>query len=176
MAKRQKLTAMHDISGAWNGIGAAIGASWEQTKVVSALSTILLTMAYLSCISGLHIILSSVIQFEAFNNTVTSVVPSTVAWPSPLVNLSGFDWNTMSPLMMLGPSTGKGLSGSTLYDVPSSDYAYTGAIVNATTISVQCGLLSNLSAGIWNSNGFIYDVDINELGEVSLPVLGMHVV
>ena len=69
--------------------------------------------------------------------------------------------------------TAKGLSGSTLYDVPSPDYTYTGAVVNATTISAQCGLLSNLSVGTWNSTEELYYVDVNGLGNVSLPVLGM---
>ncbi|KAH0834231.1 hypothetical protein J3R83DRAFT_11547 [Lanmaoa asiatica] len=166
MAKRQKLTAVHDISDAWNGIGAAIGASWQQTKVASAPSTILLTVAYLSCISGLHIISSSVIQFEVFNNTVTSSC-----------SCQHFDWATISPLMVFGPllPTARGLSGSTLYDVPSPDYSYTGAIVNVTTISAGCGLLSNLSAGTWNSTTGIYDVDISGLGEVGLPVTGLSV-
>ena len=69
--------------------------------------------------------------------------------------------------------TAKGLSGRTLFDVPSSDYAYTGAVVNATTISAECGLLSNLSAGTWNLTQEVYSVDINGLGEVGFPMQGM---
>ena len=74
-------------------------------------------------------------------------------------------------------STAKGLSGSTLYDMPSSVYTSTGVIVNATTISAKCGLLSNLSVGTWNCTlpcdtpG--YCVDVDGLGEVDLTVLGM---
>ena len=152
MAKRQKLTAVHDIVGAWNGIGAAISALWQQTKVTSLLSTLLLPLAYLSCISGLHIISLLVIQFKSFNDTVMSVVPSTLAWPPPSVNHSSLDWSMISSLMTLWPllSTAKGLSRSTLYDMPSSVYTSTGIIVNTTTISAKCGLLSNLSVGTWN--------------------------
>ncbi|KAG8217910.1 hypothetical protein J3R82DRAFT_6076 [Butyriboletus roseoflavus] len=172
MVQWQKLTAVHDISGAWNGIGAAINALWQQTKITSSPSALVLVFIYLSCISSLHIISSSVIQFEAFNNTVTSVVPSSLAWTSSTANLSTLDGNNVAPFMALWPllPTAKGLSGSTLFDVPSPDYAYTGAVVDATTISAECGLLSNLSVGTWNSTEGIYYVDVNGLGEVGLPV------
>ena len=177
MQKRQKLTAIHDIAGAWNGIGAAISTLWRQTKVVSSPLAILLTLAYLSFISGLHIISSSVIQFEAFNNTVTHTVSSTLAWPPPSVDLSNLDWETISPLTSLWPllPTAKGLTGSVLYDVPSSDYAYTGAVVNATTITAECGLLSNLSVGLWNSTMNAYNVEVNGLGDVGLSVAGGYI-
>ncbi|KAH0835538.1 hypothetical protein J3R83DRAFT_9238 [Lanmaoa asiatica] len=172
MVQRLKLTAVHDISGAWNGIGAAISALWQQIKVTSSPSALVLVFVYLSCISGLHIISTSVIQFEAFNNTVTSVVPSSLAWPSSPANFSTLDWGDISPLMTMWPllSTAKGLSGSTLFDVPSSDYSYTGAVVDATTIQSECGLLSNVSVGTWNSTEQIYHVDVNGLGEICLPV------
>ncbi|KAG8215508.1 hypothetical protein J3R82DRAFT_9153 [Butyriboletus roseoflavus] len=175
MAQRQKLTAVHDISGAWNGIGAAISALWQQTKVTSSPPALVLIFIYLSCISGLHIISSSVIHFEAFNNTVTSVVPSSLTWPSSSVNLSTLDGNIIDPLMGMWPllPTAKGLSGSTLFDVPLTDDAYTGAAVDATTISAECGLLSNLSVGTWNSTEGIFYVDVNGLGEVGLPVEGI---
>jgi hypothetical protein len=174
MAKRQKLTALHDICGAWNGIGAAIHTLWQQTKVVSSPSTVLFILMYLSCISGLHIISSSVIQFEAFNNTITTVVPSTLAWPFSSMNLTSLDWASVSPLTSLWPllPTAKGLTGNMLYDVPTSD-AYTGAFVNTTAISAECGLLSNTSVGGWNNSLDAYFVDVGGLGEVALSVLGM---
>ncbi|KAG8215502.1 hypothetical protein J3R82DRAFT_9147 [Butyriboletus roseoflavus] len=174
MVQRQKLTAVHDISGAWNGIGAAISALWQQTKVTSSPSALVLVFIYLSCISGLHIISSSVIQFEAFNNTVTSIVPSSSAWTSSSVDLSTVNWDVVGPLMVMSPllPTAKGLSGSTLFDVPLTDDAYTGAVVDATAISAECGLLSNLSVGTWNStDGLDYvNVNVNGLGEVDFQV------
>ena len=177
MVQRQKLTVVHDISGAWNGIGAAISALWQQAKVTSSLTAVVLVFIYLSCISGLHIISSSVIQFEAFNNTVTDVVPSLLAWTSSSGNISALNWASISSLMAMWPllPTAKGLSGSTLFDVPLSDYTYTGAAVNATTISAECGLLSNLSVGTWNSTEGIYNVDVNGLGEVGFPMQGIEV-
>ena len=81
-------------------------------------------------------------------------------------------------MMMMWPllTTAKGLFGSTLFDVPLSDYAYTGAVVNATTISAECGLLSNHSAGTWRQTEdfyHVYYVDVVGLGEVGLPMEGM---
>ena len=77
--------------------------------------------------------------------------------------------------MMMWPllPTTKGLSGNILFDVLSSDYAYTGAVVNATTISAECGLLSNLSVGTWNSTKNLYYVDVDGLGEIGFPVESM---
>ncbi|KAF8557199.1 hypothetical protein OG21DRAFT_379205 [Imleria badia] len=132
----------------------------------------LLILTYLSCISGLHIISTSVIQFEAFNNTITSVVPSTLAWPFSSISLTNIDWATVSPLTALWPllSTVKGLAGSMLYDVPTTDHAYTGAVVNTTTITADCGLLSNTSVGYWSLE--TYFVNITGLGEVGLGEIG----
>ncbi|KAF8123880.1 hypothetical protein EV363DRAFT_1271852 [Boletus edulis] len=178
MAKQQKLTTIHDVHSAWNSIGAAIHTLWQQTKIMSSPSTILLVLAYLSCISGLHIISSSVIQFEAFNNTIVNVVPSTLAWPYSLVNLTSIDWASVSPLTALWPllSSAKGLNGSVLYDVPISNDPYVEAAVNTTSISADCGLLSNSLVGKWNSTQLIYFVNVTGVGEVALNVPGPNMV
>ncbi|KAF8431891.1 hypothetical protein L210DRAFT_3650725 [Boletus edulis BED1] len=178
MAKQQKLTTIHDVHGAWNSIGAAIHTLWQQTKIMSSPSTILLVLAYLSCISGLHIISSSVIQFEAFNNTIVNVVPSTLAWPYSSVNLTSIDWASVSPLTALWPllSSAKGLNGSVLYDVPISNDPYVEAAVNTTSISADCGLLSNSLVGKWNSTQLIYFVNVTGVGEVALNVPGPNMV
>ena len=75
----------------------------------------------------------------------------------------------ISPLL----PTAKGLSGRTLYDVPSPDYPYTGAVVHATTIGAECGLISNLSVATRNSTGEFYYVDVNGLGEIGFSKEGM---
>ena len=175
MVQWTKLTAVHDISGAWNGIGAAISALWQQTKVTSSPLTLFLVLVYLSCILGLYIISSSVIQFEAVHKSTTSVVPSSLAWTPSSVDFSALNWNTISPLMIISPllPTAKGLSGRTLYDVPSPDYPYTGAVVHATTIGAECGLISNLSVATRNSTGEFYYVDVNGLGEIGFSKEGM---
>ena len=79
--------------------------------------------------------------------------------------------------MMMWPllPTAKGLSGSTLFDVPSPDYAYTGAVVDATTIGAECGLLSNLSVATWDPTYGLYSVDVDGLGQVHFPAQGVYV-
>ncbi|KAF8123918.1 hypothetical protein EV363DRAFT_1546024, partial [Boletus edulis] len=178
MAKQQKLTTIHDVHGAWNSIGAAIHTLWQQSKVMSSPSMILLVLAYLSCISGLHIISSSVIQFKTFNSTVMNVVPSTLAWPYSSLNLTSIDWASVSPLAALLPllSSAKGLSGNVLYDVPISNDPYIEAVVNTTSISADCGLLSNSLVGKWDSNQSAYLVNVSGLGEVTLNVPGPNLV
>ena len=176
MAKRQKLTTVHDICGAWNGIGAAINVLWQQTKAVSSPLMIFAILTYLTCISGLHIISSSVIQFEAFNNTLTSAVSSTLAWPFSSPNITNLDWAGSSPLIGMWPllPTAKGLTGSMLYDVPITNDAYMGAVVNATTISAECGLLSNTSVGYWDYTLETYNVNVSGLGAVAMRIQGIY--
>ena len=148
---------------------------WQQTKVVSLPSTILLVLTYLSCISGLHIISSPVVQFEAFSNAITSIVPSTLAWPFSSINPMNIDWATVSPLTALSLllSTAKGLTGNMLYDVPITDYPYAGGIVNMSTISAECGLLSNTSVGNWNNDAIAYSVNVSGLGELAMFLTGI---
>ena len=92
------------------------------------------------------------------------------------MDLTNIDWTTVTPLTSLWPllSTAKGLTGNILYDVPTTDYAYNGAVVNTTTINANCGLLSNTSVGYWSPQS--YFVDISGLGEVGLFVLGMDTI
>ena len=70
----------------------------------------------------------------------------------------------LSPLL----STAKGLTGNMLYDVPITDHPYTGAVVNMSTISAECGLLSNTSVGNWNNTIGIYSVNVSGLGELAM--------
>ena len=60
-----------------------------------------------------------------------------------------------------------------LYDVPITDYPYAGGIVNMSTISAECGLLSNTSVSNWNNDTGIYSVNISELGELPMFLTGM---
>ena len=73
-------------------------------------------------------------------------------------------------------STAKGLTGSMLYDVPITNDAYTGAVVNTTTVSAECGLLSNTSVGYFNQSEDlqqVYFVNVSGIGEVALPLKGI---
>jgi hypothetical protein len=166
LARRQKLTSIHDMCGAWSGIGAAINSLWQQTKIAASPSTTLVILTYLGCISGLHIISSSIIQFQPFNNPMTITIQSRLAWPPPSVDIGSFDWRSITSMLPMLPTlsglSANGLTNSTLYDIPSLEYPFTGVVVNGTTVSAECGLLSNTSA-----------VTLDNLGDLMLLSVGL---
>ncbi|KAF9218274.1 hypothetical protein BS17DRAFT_836668 [Gyrodon lividus] len=172
LARRRKLTIIHDMRGAWSGIGAAINGLWQQTKVSASPSTTLVILTYLSCISGLHIVSSSVIQFQVFNNTVTDTVQSRSTWPAPSVNISNLEWLDISLLVPMLPTlstlSANGLTGSTLYDIPLVDHHYTMAMVNGTTVGADCSLLSNLSAVTFVKSDDSLNVTVSGFGQMLL--------
>ena len=95
MAKRQKPTAILDTCGTWNGIGAAINVLWQQTKVVVTVDDICdIDIPDLHFRPAHHLI-----QFEGFNNIVTShgVVPFILAWPLSSFDLTRIDWASDPP-------------------------------------------------------------------------------
>ncbi|KIJ06362.1 hypothetical protein PAXINDRAFT_20446 [Paxillus involutus ATCC 200175] len=175
LARRQKLTGIHDMCGAWSGIGAAINSLWQQTKISAAPATILLILMYLGCITGLHIISSSIIQFQPFNNAVNITIQSKLAWPPPSVDIGSFEWTVIPMLPMLPTLSGlsaNGLTNSTLYDIPSLENPFTGVVVNGTTVSAECGLLSNTSAVTMNNSGY-FNATVSGLGGLMLSSEGV---
>ncbi|KAH7918347.1 hypothetical protein BV22DRAFT_1051794 [Leucogyrophana mollusca] len=148
LSQRQMLTTIHDVTGAWGGLGAALDGLWQQTKVVASLLGVLSVTTYLLNISVLHIASSSIIQFQTFNNTVTTSAPTAVGWPDPWVNSVAFDWATISSL---APSVGNlsglgnaGLANGIVYDVLLDNSEIGNVTVNATTINVDCALVAGL--------------------------------
>jgi hypothetical protein len=174
LARQQKLTTIHDMCGAWSGIGAAMNSLWQQTKVAAAPYTILLILTYLGCISGLHIISSSIIQFQPFNDTMMITIQSTSTWPAPSVDFSGLEWPVITSMLpTLSGLSANGLTNSTLYDIPSLEYSFTRVVVNGTTVSAECGLLSNTSAVNTTLEDFgSFNATVSGLGQISLPSFG----
>lgn len=162
----KKLTQIHDICGAWGGLGAALSALWQQTKVTSSIWSIFLVSVYFTCISVLHVASSTIMQLQQFNDTVTMVAPADGVWPNGSVDLGSLDWmavTTLVPFLQnLYGNTTTGLAGNTLYDIPP--HSFYNAIVDATTINAQCGLLTNLSIDLigistWNVSVSMTDLD-----------------
>ncbi|KAJ7230925.1 hypothetical protein B0H12DRAFT_1077329 [Mycena haematopus] len=75
LQREQMLTATHDNTAAWAGIGAALSLLWNQTKVTSSVSLlgVLSTFTYLVAILGLHTTSSSLFSLVASNSTRTFV-------------------------------------------------------------------------------------------------------
>ncbi|KAH7920969.1 hypothetical protein BV22DRAFT_1132665 [Leucogyrophana mollusca] len=148
LSRRQMLTTIHDMTGAWGGLGAALDGLWQQTKVVASPLEVLSITAYLLNISVLHIASSSIIQFQTFNNTVMVSAPTAVGWPDSSVDYNGFDWATISSL---APSVGNlsslgnaGLANGTVYDVLLDGTGIGNVTVNATSIDADCALAAGM--------------------------------
>ena len=166
MVRKQSLTRVHDISQAWTSFGSALFGLWQQAKVAASLRMMLAITIYYLCISILHVSSTTVMQFEVFSSSKTITVPSTLAWPASFDNTT-YNWPALSPIVPLDQlpnlST-NGLLNSTVYDTPLVDSMSMNATVNATTIHVDCGLLSNLSIGL--------DLDLLVSLNATVPTVG----
>jgi len=163
--RRQKLTFIADASTAWSGFGSALIGLRNNFHVLAGfLSTAIIT-AYLACVMTLHIVSSSIMSLQPFNQTMYPDIPSRMGWPSSFANLSqvtdgpGYkavaDWQMIAALTpgvgRLDEYSSQGLSGATLYDTMQLPNAALGAaLVNATTIGFDCGLVprANLSTDV----------------------------
>ncbi|KAH7903079.1 hypothetical protein BJ138DRAFT_1120757, partial [Hygrophoropsis aurantiaca] len=145
-SRRQILTSIHDKSEAWTGIGAALSGLWDQTKIKTSMGASIAVTVYLLSISTLHITSSSIMQLQTFNATITVPVSTTVGWPDESIDLAGLTWSSIDPFIpaasQLATLSTVGISNSTIYDLVSLNSGFGEAIVNATTVSASCSLLS----------------------------------
>ncbi|KAH7920599.1 hypothetical protein BV22DRAFT_790915 [Leucogyrophana mollusca] len=162
----QTLTATHDGMRAWIGLGTACDCLWNQTKLATTPLKVFCVAIYLSCIAALHIASSSIMQFQNFNNTITTSVSTALGWPDnswfsvaeyqTYNSSSTTTWNAISSVApfvanLSGISTA-GLTGSTVYDVLALNGGTGNATVNATTVNVQCGVITG---GAYNATSAV---------------------
>jgi hypothetical protein len=147
LTRRQTLTVLHDTVNAWSGLGSALECLWQQTAIAASWLWIASITAYLTCVFALHVVSSSIVQFQTFNATVDASATLSSHWPSPDVDMMGIQWQTISALI---PTIGRlasphnmGLDGATLYDVIRPSDMSGRAIVNATSFRADCGLVPN---------------------------------
>ncbi|KAG0700866.1 hypothetical protein DFH29DRAFT_1000778 [Suillus ampliporus] len=156
LVRRLKLTAIHDISGAWAGLGSALSSVWQQIHIPASWRMTSAVTAYLACISVLHVTSSTLLQFQTFNASMTTSVPTTLGWLDLSVPASdpksGINWGAMiASLPVVNQLPGlvsTGLSSATVYDIPQTNSIVGYATVNATTITSHCGLLPNISYSV----------------------------
>jgi hypothetical protein len=91
----QSLTATHDSTAAWAGIGSAFLYLWNQKAVRASLTGILSVFLYLGTVLVLHITTPGLFSLETFNSNSISVV---VTDGLPAINMSGYIGNTSSDL------------------------------------------------------------------------------
>jgi hypothetical protein len=82
LVRRQKLTTIHDISGAWAGLGSALSNVWQQIRIPASWWAISAVTVYLTSISVLHVTSSSLLQFQTFNTSTATSVPTIRGWPN----------------------------------------------------------------------------------------------
>ena len=175
LTRHHYLTAVHDISQAWTGIGAAVYSLWQQTKLVSSILPILGVVIYLACISTLHIASSIIMQFTAFNSTFTISTKSNVivTWPNSTVLANGTwgaPFQTVPPSSLLANIQTNGLLNNIIYDIlDTTNPGFMNATVNATSLHTSCGLLSNLT---FSNSGMspTLNFSVDGLGSRSLPI------
>ncbi|KAG2130861.1 hypothetical protein DEU56DRAFT_814728 [Suillus clintonianus] len=150
LVRRLKLTSIHDISGAWTGLGSALNTAWKQTGVPASLWATTAVTTYLVCISVLHVASSTLLQFQTFNSSVTTHVSTTLGWVDPFtssVNWYTENWGAITaslPAISQFPAlVSIGLSNNTVYDTSGTNSIVGHAMVNATTITSSCALLPN---------------------------------
>ena len=104
-------------------------------------------------------------EFQAYNATSTTPVPSNTTWPDPFVDVA-----TVAPLVpvmssLTGLST-DGLINSTLYDTFSKTPQMVNAAVNANTMRANCGLLPNLTYAYYGGGAISINGSMSGVGEV----------
>lgn len=72
--KARTLTAMHDITSAWAGIGSALATLYSQRSLAGSVVGTLSVVGYLGGISILHVTTPSLLSIETFNQSVLSNV------------------------------------------------------------------------------------------------------
>ncbi|KAG0691639.1 hypothetical protein DFH29DRAFT_1016108 [Suillus ampliporus] len=140
---------IHDITGAWAGLSSALSSVWRQTNIPASWWTTFAVTAYLASISVLHVTSSTLLQFQTFNTSMVTSVPTTLGWPNDISYGSDMNWELMTaslPVVNHLPGlVTAGLSNTTLYDTIRTSSVGGNATVNATTITSCCGLLPNIT-------------------------------
>ncbi|OJA14385.1 hypothetical protein AZE42_07743 [Rhizopogon vesiculosus] len=153
LVRHLKLTSIHDISGAWSGLGSALSSVWQQIDIPASWWTTSAVATYLACLSVLHVTSSTLLQFQTFNSTISTFVPIALGWRDDLfLHSAAASWSPItSSLPVVSQFPGlifAGLSNATIYDVPKTSSMVGNATVNATTIFSHCRLLPNVTYSV----------------------------
>ncbi|KAG2137890.1 uncharacterized protein EDB93DRAFT_755839 [Suillus bovinus] len=154
LVRRVKLTAIHDISGAWAGLGSALNSVWRQTDTPASWWTTSAVAVYLTSITVLHVTSSTLLQFQTFdlNFGGYDLMATTLGWPDDSSYGNSTNLGPIaSSLPVVNDLTGlasAGLLNITLYDVIPGPPLYDtmGFVsVNTTTLTSSCGLIPNVT-------------------------------
>ncbi|KAH7882201.1 hypothetical protein F5I97DRAFT_437003 [Phlebopus sp. FC_14] len=145
LLRRQTLTALHDKSLAWGGLGASILSLWRQGTLPTAVCGTLSVVLYLISISILHVTSSSLLDVESYGSTFPTLSRTNLATPNMTAVMETFGEDSWAVVSTIASAIGQlplafnyGFSNNTVYDILFDTTGTGNVTVNATTFNVQC--------------------------------------
>ncbi|KAG1848853.1 hypothetical protein C8R48DRAFT_813231 [Suillus tomentosus] len=154
-------------------LGSAFSSVWRQTDVPSSWWTTSAVAAYLASITVLHVTSSTLLQFQTFNASMTTSVPTTLGWLNDSSYSSSMNLGLITlSLPVVNHLTGlasAGLSNTTLYDTlktngPDQIYIIPG-FENGYSDSVQSEL-----NGVFLMVSTLLEIDPSVQDEVAVAI------
>ncbi|KAF9467100.1 hypothetical protein BDZ94DRAFT_1233284 [Collybia nuda] len=172
---KQTLTATHDNSTAWTGLGSALSSLWLQTSVSASVGGVAAITLYLAGVAALKVSTPSWFTVVSFENSTTKHIQTDLG--SPFITFP-HDWTfatRSSALPFISQLPTSGLLANTLFDVLSTNNGTGMVEVNSTVIDVKCGALPGVAKYAHVSQYNISDTGIAKdndsvTWEVSVPV------
>ncbi|KAJ7697968.1 hypothetical protein B0H14DRAFT_2649647 [Mycena olivaceomarginata] len=160
----QALTATHDSTAAWGGIGSSLSYLWHQKTVSVSMFGVLSVVTYLGSILVLHVTTSSLISLQTFN--LSRLLPFTTQ-SVPVFNFAAENWTTNDfgfnrkgwfnvhaytrdslsslPSILGGKTNTVGLYDGTLYDTLGPNEGVGNVTVKATGFNISCGYIADIN-------------------------------
>ncbi|KAJ7176723.1 hypothetical protein C8R46DRAFT_1346698 [Mycena filopes] len=169
----QTLTAIHDTTAAWSGIGAAVVYLWHQTFIRGSIIGVLSVFMYLGNILVLHISTPALFSVATFNSSHQITIETTNQVPQyrwtaddPMDQLNFLLYLSRSSLNFpaaLTNASHDGLHEGTLYDILADNVATGDVQVNATGFNITCGYPTQISTTPRPANTTFTDVVVDGL-------------
>ncbi|KAJ7200664.1 hypothetical protein B0H12DRAFT_1081175 [Mycena haematopus] len=172
----QPLTATHDSTAAWAGIGSAALCIWHQKVIRASITGIPSVFLYLASILVLHITTPGLLSLETFNSTslfavrtegLPTIANYNINSDDLLPLLSTYASESLYYLPYVDGGTNLGLAGGALYDVPETNAGIGTFTVNATGFNVSCGFFEDLEA-TFSEDSFQWGLSS---GDTTLPAI-----
>ncbi|KAG2355726.1 hypothetical protein BDR07DRAFT_1464413 [Suillus spraguei] len=141
LIRRLKLTAIHDISGAWAGLGSALSSVWRQTDIPASCLPCQHNRAARHLFHSLTI---SNIQYF-YDDLGANNIRVARRFIVRLSTNLGLITPSLPVVNHLTGLVSAGLSNTTLYDTLKTNAIAGNATVNATTVTSRCGLIPNVT-------------------------------
>ncbi|KAJ3556886.1 hypothetical protein NM688_g1777 [Phlebia brevispora] len=164
LKRPQTLTAMHDKSSAWLGLGSSLQTLSNQRKLVTDFLGVSLVALYLLLIFVVHTTLASIFGGTTQNVTIATSYPTVLARQPNITTMleGGPELSDLRSILEVYDTlniTTAGVLDSTLYDIlpVAANVADIAVEVNATMFSVDCAPLPDAVQTIFYANAS--DVD-----------------